>query len=1654
MFGFFKNKNKDKVVTKDKNSDSAKDKKKDKVNKEDKDVKVTIRKGKEDKPSKSIFRKSKSIERIKEANEEPPVAAKKSRTLGARGSGEWPDSGHEDPLCHNNGTEGEDSTPPIHSSSSSSEGVARPSSPVPPPDLCQGGRVKDEKPSPDLKPSTHSERGSRFKYDCHEIKKYGQDGSWGAAAKQDTSVTVKDGDKRYLRSGREESKATSRTKPDILLTKSERVSGGATPLVMKPPLNPRMVAPRGPLASSPHAVSGFTHVLSPDVTAVEKDDSRYTPSPGLATPPSSPGLPSAQAVPPYPIVTGPPSRPTSPDGRASMLSTPSSSTSSLSSLSARPISPSGRRTPPGPRMGTGGRLTSSPTPGRKAVRTNIKTNPAVVSRRAGSRSPVNPSPSPSPSSTDTVIPFIDGDKLKTPPSSPDTARHLPQDQVCPSDSGVSSDLPSPHVTDAEVKQRSPPPPPIVPEPIVSPPLIIVKTKAPLPLATVKPRLSSSPSPPPKGNLSSEVKPETGGKLTPRSVSPTAGKSRHSISSMHSLESIPENDSEGQTSSTDTLEKNRKAKGTVGSKSSHPLSPGRESKESASSGVINFSARHSVPEVSSGGQHHGVVSHKRSSSLTPVNEEKLLQCSAATIESSVNPQVNVSTTAGTCHNGPVRDASGKLDNNTLEYNKGKDISYKNEKKDENHDRSPSKEQTGGEILTGNLKNARPRTPQYGVVSSQRSSSQSPVKDGSSLGCGKVCGGDSEKVAVSSSPPNQPIVASLAAVTELGIKKTDVGKTRDNVMETDEARGNKFVQSSDSLKSSASSGGSEVATHVVFRIPLRRCSLTNGEETEKRVSVEILKEEEGKRSRKEKVHYKERPRSVSTSRELRREKSSELLTRRRLASEGPEGKSENSETKDGVRERVRRRSSSSIRRHRSRGEETHCEEAAKASKTNSDDKKEEDLAPWRRSSTRSRSRVSKSSAGKQGATNVDETSDQSSTGYDADHVTDSSDHHMTRSVSKGSRTRGIQEKSSPDIAGNDEENHLPATSALSKVTAPPRQRSKSRGAERRMTRSATISEIRRARDIDTKPVSAERDSEPRRRAQSSSRVPDTSRHTRDADTCGTPRRPVEDDAAGVHRPPRRRSLSTKRRSSGSLRAEREDILRPDVTRSRPSERVMGVIKSTRSRKEENGDNVRSSSLQLEDNNTANKEIDNKETNKESETNTKTEMDDCNTKDVDNTKDIIHISGNSAEAQVTNDCSVRLRQNNPHDENTAGSEETAKRNPPENTEKDSTNLTSKNVRRRSVQLQTQAIRSVSQQCQTDLQDEETRLQQEELDRIRKELAAQEERYQKQVDQLTISLAEKQQEVANLTQTIETLKGAKETLEELQEKLSLLQQDVRDRSAQMDCLRVELQYSKNEVELTKSKLKKLEEDLDTARQKNLALQNQITATANCDKTEELETKIKSLEETLKATQEERDKLTKTIEEIETERDEEIKIIQDALDEAAQEREELIATFEKEFQNMNTMNSTREQQLMEDFEWKLREMEKDHKKKVEERERKAEERINAMRNLVESELADSLIKVAEDRRIADEQLAENTLHRAKRQAEEAEAEFRQKQEKMKNELNAEWEDKLRSECSRLKAELDDLHAEEKHLAVESMKVQKEQEQGRSNSHGNFARRR
>ena len=55
------------------------------------------------------------------------------------------------------------------------------------------------------------------------------------------------------------------------------------------------------------------------------------------------------------------------------------------------------------------------------------------------------------------------------------------------------------------------------------------------------------------------------------------------------------------------------------------------------------------------------------------------------------------------------------------------------------------------------------------------------------------------------------------------------------------------------------------------------------------------------------------------------------------------------------------------------------------------------------------------------------------------------------------------------------------------------------------------------------------------------------------------------------------------------------------------------------------------------------------------------------------------------------------------------------------------------------------------------------------------------------------------------------------------------------------------------------------------------------------------------------------------------------------------------------------------------------------------------------------------------------------------EQQWRLQSEQERSALHAQWEDRLREERRTLKAELDCLHSEEKHLAVESMRLGREQ---------------
>ncbi|XP_047736039.1 ribosome-binding protein 1 isoform X1 [Hyalella azteca] len=237
-----------------------------------------------------------------------------------------------------------------------------------------------------------------------------------------------------------------------------------------------------------------------------------------------------------------------------------------------------------------------------------------------------------------------------------------------------------------------------------------------------------------------------------------------------------------------------------------------------------------------------------------------------------------------------------------------------------------------------------------------------------------------------------------------------------------------------------------------------------------------------------------------------------------------------------------------------------------------------------------------------------------------------------------------------------------------------------------------------------------------------------------------------------------------------------------------------------------------------------------------------------------------------------------------------------------------------------------------------------------------------------------------------------------ELEVQIGEMNKEIASKEANIQSVKVELSYSKNETELTRGLVKRLTEELEELKQRVESLEQELEASER-----ELK-RMEILQEKLQVTEAKKNEMQAQINDIELERDEEIKIIQDALDEAAEEREELLTTFEKELERLTAQNAAREAQMLLEFEEKLKELERQHKKQIEDKEREA--------------------KAA--------------LQRNKRMADEEEV--RQRLEKLRSDLNSEWEDKLRRECSRLKGELDELHAEEKHLAVESVKVQKDQE--------------
>uniref|UniRef100_A0A0K8TEE2 Uncharacterized protein n=1 Tax=Lygus hesperus TaxID=30085 RepID=A0A0K8TEE2_LYGHE len=329
--------------------------------------------------------------------------------------------------------------------------------------------------------------------------------------------------------------------------------------------------------------------------------------------------------------------------------------------------------------------------------------------------------------------------------------------------------------------------------------------------------------------------------------------------------------------------------------------------------------------------------------------------------------------------------------------------------------------------------------------------------------------------------------------------------------------------------------------------------------------------------------------------------------------------------------------------------------------------------------------------------------------------------------------------------------------------------------------------------------------------------------------------------------------------------------------------------------------------------------------------------------------------------------------------------------------------------------------------------------------------------------------------------------TEENLVETITRLQEELLTKAASLERAQSDLDAAFLEADKARRKIERLQEELDSLKRRNADLQNSIeSGSLTCEAKEQLESQIRKLENELQSVKSERNRLESRLSSLEQERDQEIRMVQRALEETMKEQTEREAKYQKEFETERTLSSQRELQMLEDFEWKLRETEKNAKKKVEGAETEAAKRIHDMEaklvraeadlerlaelKLCEIELKQLKVTSSEQRRTlrqvtrqfeelqVNEKILQEEVNRLrlaldkekltvtnlqtihKEELAEKDRKHRVKLEVQVSQITSEWEDRLRRELAKLKGNLENTHREEKIVAVDMVKLLKEQE--------------
>ncbi|XP_067618623.1 uncharacterized protein [Eurosta solidaginis] len=357
--------------------------------------------------------------------------------------------------------------------------------------------------------------------------------------------------------------------------------------------------------------------------------------------------------------------------------------------------------------------------------------------------------------------------------------------------------------------------------------------------------------------------------------------------------------------------------------------------------------------------------------------------------------------------------------------------------------------------------------------------------------------------------------------------------------------------------------------------------------------------------------------------------------------------------------------------------------------------------------------------------------------------------------------------------------------------------------------------------------------------------------------------------------------------------------------------------------------------------------------------------------------------------------------------------------------------------------------------------------VEKLRQKLIEQKSRYNTQI-------GDAQKNVQNLQDKVA---GMQAKIEKLEQELSL-------KAWNVERLQSELEAAHTDDDFVRKRLKLLEEEKTSLRHKYSENEDEFRR-----KYEELETQYNELEAKYKETkqlasnlqtqlaaaQSEAEEWSKEVEKIRGELEAQITILKNALDNSEAERKICQDKWQKEFEMLRTQNRDREETVMADCEWQLRQIQRQSKEKTDQLERERqmvveraenlhselEERkqeveglkvyqaeVKSLRGVVaEQEQAIKTLMNQIDNMKGELQTAHTNLEeqmkavkKIKHQCDSAlcdkEREVVYRISEVRNEAAVFWEDKLYTEMTRLKNELEAVYVDERREALDKLQAE------------------